>query len=199
MATPWLLELVHRMGYLGVFIASFLGTLSILFPVPYLAVAYLMGASGGYNPLLIGLAGGLGAALGEMPLYFLARVGRLALKERTLRGLDLLRTFLGRYGVLIILLFAATPLPDDVIYPALGLMKYDVAKLFLACFAGKTVLTTVVALAGELSIEVLDIFMGEAGFYTQVAVIILIAVSVFIVLKIDWEKLLSRFAGVGQG
>jgi len=190
-----ILSILQGMGYLGAFLVSLLGTLTVIFPVPYLIVIYLMGASQNYNPILLGLIGGLGATFGEITLYVLARVGRLALSEERKRKLEFFGELIRKYGAILVFIFAATPLPDDILYPILGLIKYDAMYVFLACFAGKALLTSGVAYAGELSIEVLDILIGEGSIITQVILLILIIISVYIVLKVDWEEVFKRFMG----
>jgi len=193
-----ILSILQGMGYLGAFLVSLLGTLTVIFPIPYLIVIYLMGASQNYNPILLGLIGGLGATFGEITLYVLARVGRLALSEERKRKLEFFGELIRKYGAILVFIFAATPLPDDILYPILGLIRYDVTYVFLACFAGKALLTGGVAYAGELSIEILGILIGEGNIITQVILLILIIISVYIVLKVDWEEVFKRFMG-GRG
>jgi len=188
-----ILAILQGMGYLGAFLVSLLGTLTVIFPVPYLVVIYLMGASQNYNPILLGLIGGLGATIGEITLYIFARLGRLVLSEERIRKLDVFKKFIEKYGALTVFIFAATPLPDDILYPILGLIKYDALYVFLACFAGKAILTGGIAYAGELSIEILDLLIGEGGLVTQVILIIVIVLSIYVILKIDWEKVLGKF------
>ncbi len=190
-----LFNYLEQLGYLGAFIISVLGTLSIIFPIPYLITIYVMATTELYNPIILGCISGLGATIGEITLYILARMGRFALSEKKLKEMDMLRTYLDRYGWIAVFVFAATPLPDDILYPLLGLIRYDATKLFISCFLGKSLLSTLIAYAGILSIDVIDYFVGESSICVNIAMLIVIIISVVIILKIDWTKLLMKMVG----
>ncbi|RLJ07366.1 MAG: hypothetical protein DRP12_02355, partial [Candidatus Aenigmatarchaeota archaeon] len=62
---------------------------------------------------------------------------------------------------LVVFIFAATPLPDDVTGILGGVLGYNIQKFFLACLLGKIFLYTLIAWAGYLGINfLLDIFIG---------------------------------------
>lgn len=191
MAFPPLMDImsiIHGLGYLGAFIVSFLGTLTVIFPVPYLITIYLMGASKAYNPVLIGLLGGLGATIGEYVLYILGRGGRYLLRPEKLKNLEIMSRYLDKYGWMAVFVFAVTPLPDDVLYPILGLIKYNALYIFVACLAGKAILTGGIAYAGSLSIDILDYITGGESIVMGIIIIIITILSIVVVLKIDWSK-----------
>lgn len=183
-------ELIATYGYIGFFIVSFIASLSIILPVPYLMLIFIVGSTRQFNPALIGLASGLGAALGELWLYFVGRGGRELLPGKFKERADKLRKLIESYGVFIIVfVFAATPLPDDLIYPILGVLKIDLEKIFLAAFLGKTLLSAIVAYAGYYSYEVILYYLGEeVSFWASVIVLIMAFVLTYIILKIDWDK-----------
>jgi membrane protein DedA with SNARE-associated domain len=183
-----IMSIIHGLGYLGAFIVSFLGTLTVIFPVPYLITIYLMGASKAYNPVLIGLLGGLGATIGEYVLYILGRGGRYLLRPEKLKNLEIMSRYLDKYGWMAVFVFAVTPLPDDVLYPVLGLIKYNALYIFVACFAGKAILTGGIAYAGSLSIDILDYITGGESIVMGIIIIIITILSIVVVLKIDWSK-----------
>ena len=56
-------------GYPGVFLISVLASATIVLPAPSLAVVFALGSS--LNPVLVGLAAGLGEALGELAVVTL--------------------------------------------------------------------------------------------------------------------------------
>jgi len=185
--------LIMSYGYLGVFLASLLGSASIIFPVPYLILIYYVGASHVLNPLIVSIIGGLGATFGELTLYIAGLGGRKIISERSIKNTEFFKKAVGKYGPFIIFLFAATPLPDDIIYPVLGVMRYDMFKTFTACFAGKTVLTGLVVYSGYYSYEYINILLGGESIYTSIIITILAIIFVIIVIKIDW----SRFFRMG--
>jgi len=185
--------LIKSYGYLGIFIASLLGSASIIFPVPYLIIIYYIGASHVLNPLIVSIVGGLGATFGELVLYIAGLGGRKVISERSIKNIEFFKRAIGKYGPFIIFLFAATPLPDDIIYPVLGIMRYDFFKTFTACFAGKTMLTGLVVYSGYYSYKYINILLGGESIYTSIIITILAIIFVIIVIKIDW----SRFFRMG--
>ena len=161
---------------------------TFIFPVPYLIVVYSLGASHHFNLLLIAVASGLGATLGELTLYFLSMVGRVILPGKYKERIDLTKKILGKYGVFLIFIFAATPLPDDIIYPVLGIMKYNFIKLFFSCFLGKTVLSGIVVYAGFYSELYFSKFLGGGSMVPSIIAVVLGVILAVVVLKIDWTK-----------
>ncbi len=185
------LNLINQYGYIGIFLVSFISNGTFIIPIPYLIVVYSLGASHILNPILIAIASGLGATLGELILYFLSMMGRVILPEKYKNRIDIMKNILGKYGPLIIFIFAATPLPDDVIYPVLGIMRYNFIKLFLSCFIGKTILSGVVVYAGFYSESFISQFLGGESMIPSIIAIVLGIIIAILILKVDWTKYLN--------
>ena len=157
--TAWAESVVGTYGYLGIFLVSLIGNASIIFPIPAFALVFSAGAV--LNPWLVGLAGGVGAALGETSGYLLGRGGSEAIKKKYGKQLHKVRKWTLKRGIFpIIVLFAATPLPSDVIGIFSGLVKYDYKKFLLATTIGKIFKYTLIALAGAYSFEAIKIYFG---------------------------------------
>ena len=62
-------SLVDSYGYIGVFLASLIGNATIILPLPTLFVIFVAGSI--LSPFWVGIAGGIGAAIGEMTAYLL--------------------------------------------------------------------------------------------------------------------------------
>ncbi len=141
--------LVQTFGYLGVFLSSFASSASVIFPVPGFVVTVSAGAF--LNPFLVGLVSGIGSGLGEATGYGVGWVGSKAVKrlkkDRFFRMAE--EWFQKNRGFLIIFIFAATPLPDDIIGILCGLMKYPFRKFLVASIMGKTSLGLLLAFAGN--------------------------------------------------
>jgi len=182
-------SLIMTYGYIGVFLASFIGSASIIFPIPYLILFYYIGASRILDPIIVSLSGGLGATFGEFILYVVGLGGRKIISENTIKNVEFFKRALDRYGPIIIFIFAATPLPDDIIYPTLGIMKYDVSKTFLACFFGKTLLTAFVVFSGYYSYEYIRFMLGGNDILSSVVITVLAIVFTIVVIKTDWSKI----------
>jgi membrane protein YqaA with SNARE-associated domain len=99
------------------------------------------------NPFLVAMMAALGSAIGELTGYAVGMGGsRLIKKDKTFRKMNI--WFNKHLGFLIIFIFAATPLPDDVVGLFCGAVKYDIKKFFLATLAGKFILSLALAYAG---------------------------------------------------
>ena len=187
----WLESLALQYGYLGIFIISFIGSVSVVFPIPYTLVIFYVGSTRMFNPLLVALSGGAGSAVGELFGYLLGYYGRAVLSEERKRKIDCIMRIFNRYGAAAIFVFALTPLPDDLLFIPLGMMRYSFLKTFIPCFAGKVSMCLILAYGGYLSIGIIESLLGEEGGYigTIVSFILLIVILV-LMLKVDWEKFL---------
>lgn len=139
----------ERYGYVGVFITTLAGSATVVLPVPGLAVVYLGGSL--WNPLIVGLVGGLGDAIGEGTGYLAGYAGQglvedLALYRRFERWMQ-------RNGFLTIFFLSVVPNPFfDLGGLAAGASGFPGKWFFLATWLGKTVKDVVIAIAGFYSI-----------------------------------------------
>jgi len=186
----WLETVAVQYGYFGIFLISLIGTMSILVPVPYTVIIFTIGSMRILDPLLIAISGGVGSALGESIGYFLGYYGRTIVNEKTQKKMNYILEVFSRYGSAAILIFALTPLPDDLLFIPLGIMHYNFLKAFVPCLFGKMLMYFILAYGGYLSIGfVQSIFGGGGNIWTTVASAILLAVIIAVLFKVDWEKL----------
>ncbi|MEM5872290.1 MAG: VTT domain-containing protein [Candidatus Aenigmatarchaeota archaeon] len=150
-------------GYLGIFLISLISASTIIFPIPSAAFVFASGAI--LNPLLVGLIAGIGAALGEFVGYGLGIGSRKALKKKWKREIEKIEKLFQKYGgFLIIVIFAATPLPDDLTGIVAGILKYPVKKFFIASLIGKIILHLALAYAGLYGMKwILNILSSGFG------------------------------------
>jgi len=183
-----------QFGYLGIFIISFIGSVSIIFPIPYTIVIYLSGAF--LDPFFVAISGGLGAALGEFSGYALGYYGRTVVSKERRRKMEYVVKLFDRYGPAAIFLFALTPLPDDLLFIPLGVMRYPFLKAFVPALLGKTLMTFILAYSGQQSIELIKTVFGEAGWIGTVITAALLMVIIVAMTKIDWEKHFEKHVSV---
>jgi len=183
-----------QFGYLGIFIISFIGSVSIIFPIPYTIVIYLSGAF--LDPFFVAISGGLGAALGEFSGYALGYYGRTVVSKERRRKMEYMVKLFDRYGPAAIFLFALTPLPDDLLFIPLGVMRYPFLKAFVPALLGKTLMTFILAYSGQQSIELIKTVFGEAGWIGTVITAALLMVIIVAMIKIDWEKHFEKHVSV---
>ena len=126
-------------SYVGVFAISLIGAMSIIVPIPYTFIILTLGIEG-MNPLLLTVAGGLGSGVGEFSGYILGYYGRSVISEKQQRKMDFMIRVFNRYGPITIFLFALTPLPDDLLFIPLGMLRYKFVKAFIPSILGKTLM-----------------------------------------------------------
>ncbi|MEM2929447.1 MAG: VTT domain-containing protein [Thermoproteota archaeon] len=187
----WMEQLAYQYGYLGIFFLSFIGAISVVFPIPYTIVIYLMGSL--LDPFLIALSGGLGSAFGEFIGYVLGYYGRVLIGEERRRKMDYMLKIFDRYGVAAIFLFALTPLPDDLLIIPLGIMHYNPVKFLIPCILGKSLMCLILALGGRFSISLIrSLFGGEGGWVATLATFLLLIVIIILMLRTDWEEIFFK-------
>jgi len=180
-----------QLGYLGVFLISLIASLSVIVPIPYTIAYYILGVT--LDPLLIALVGGLGSAIGEISGYIIGYLGQTLIDEERKRKMTYLMKIFDRYGPLLVFLFALTPLPDDLLFITLGISRYNFAKAFIPCLLGKIAMAYIIAYSGRASFELIRVIFGESGFIAIIVTIILLAIMVAAMLKIDWEIVFKKY------
>ena len=129
------------MGYVGVFLVMVVSGSSTLFPVPGLASVLALGAV--WNPLLVGIAAGLGNATGESVAYLAWRAAAAAAALQNVgkqRWLLLFRKWFDRHGFLTVLAIALIPNPVfDVVGLVAAAAAYPLRRFWLACSLGNCV------------------------------------------------------------
>lgn len=196
----WLITLLMSYGYVGAFVISFLGNLLIFVPIPYLLLIFGMGSF--LDPLLLGVVGGFGATIAKTVIYMIGAAGRRFLSSERRNKLEYAQPMLGKYGSLAVFFFALSPLPDDVLYVPMGMMRYNIISFFISCLLGKIILTIIVALPGQLSKTVIQYFAQELPpelrFIGIFLTVLFIVVSIYVTLRLDWEKLFLKYLGKAQ-
>jgi len=143
----WSQEMIASFGYLGVFVVSFVSTATIFLPAP--GFLFIIAASAFLNPLLVAVVSAAGMALGELTGFFIGKGGGRVLDRKEKKWLKKgEKWFQEGKGFLFIMLFAATPLPDDITGIVGGMFSYDLKKFLLASFLGKLLMNTALAFAG---------------------------------------------------
>ncbi len=190
---PWdlLYEFARQYGFLGVFVISAVGASTIVVPIPYTLVIYLLGPF--MDPVVLAVAGGMGSSIGVLTGYFLGYYGRAIISKEQQRKMNYLVKIFGGHTSTAIFIFAFTPLPDALIFIPLGITQYNLVKVWLPNLLGKLLMCYVLALAGRYSIGFIILFFGEggwAGFILTTAALILLLIIMF---KLDWEKIFEKY------
>ncbi len=189
-------QLLLQYSYFGVFLISFIGTASIIVPIPYTLIIFTLSLTGQWNSTLLIIAGGLGSALGELTGYAVGYFGRSIISEERQRRMTYLVRLFDRYGPVAIFVFAVTPLPDDLLFIPLGIMKYKFYKAFIPALIGKLLMVFILVNSGSIAGGILVGLFGESGSTWGIIITTILLVVVLIALyRIDWEKLLKKYVG----
>lgn len=175
-------------GYLGTFFLSLGTNATIILPMPSILMILPLGAT--FNPLYIGLVAGLGGALGEMTAYIAGYTGRGLWQDNPnyIKAVGWLK----RWGMLIVFIFAVTPMPLDIMGIAAGNLRLPAWKFFLPCWPGKTIKYIVLAYAGYFGWKA---FISDESLRITLLITTIAALSVLILLALalvfehlDWKK-----------
>ena len=187
-------------SYLGVFLISLIGAMSIIIPIPYTYVILTL-AMRGMEPLLLTVAGGLGSGIGEFSGYVLGYYGRSKISEKRQRKMKSMMRIFDRYGSIAIFLFALTPLPDDLLFIPLGILRYNFVKAFIPCFLGKMLMCGILSFGGQWYGDILSILFGRGTWEAELVISVITAIALIAIViamfKIDWEKVFEKYVGEG--
>jgi len=142
-------ESLSGLGYFGVFLMAWIGSTTVLLPIPHLAFTFTMGSV--LVPWWIGLCAGFGDSLGELWGY----VAGYAVEDLVDRWkvYPRIEGWVRAHGMLTVFLMGVVPMPlFDMAGMAAGAAGMPVWKFYLATWSGKTLKAIVVAWAGRYSI-----------------------------------------------
>jgi membrane protein YqaA with SNARE-associated domain len=148
-------EWLASFGYEGIFLLSLVNGVAP-FAGPSQVATFLVASK--LNPLLVGLAGGLGGALGELPSFVFGYSFQASLSEKSERKLDRFRNWrfvrISReHSFLTLFLLAGIPNPFfDPVSALAGSLRIPVIKYFIPVLLGRTLRHVVIAYAGYYTI-----------------------------------------------
>jgi membrane protein YqaA with SNARE-associated domain len=144
-------EDLENYGYLGAFVISVVLNATLIVPVSNMAVIFTLGAAPGLNPIFVGLAGGIGAGIGEMTGYLAGRSGRSLLTKGNMY--NRVERWVKRWGWIAVFVFSIFPFVFDVVGIIAGAMRMPFWKFFLACWLGRTISYITVAYLAHLGFQ----------------------------------------------
>jgi membrane protein DedA with SNARE-associated domain len=188
--------LLDRYGFLGVFLLSLAGNAIPYSTIPYLLFVTLYASSlnDPLKQLAVTLSSGIGAALGKVIVYYFGFGIRYAIPEEMRRNLETFTRLFRNSTFIAVLIFAASPLPDDILYIPLGAMKYSLKKYIIALTTGKIFITGV-AVYGGSTIKNLLSYTTKYPDYITIPILFIISLYImYLAGKLDWFKLAKLVA-----
>jgi len=189
-----------EVGYIGLALVSFIGSLIPFVPVPSFILLATMSVGEQFDLHILALISAFTATIAKQIIFYASYGGRRMISEKTKKRMRPFQKLVKRYGGAAAFVAAATPIPDDMVYIPLGLAKYNPKRFFVATLSGKIVLCYIIVLISHytgLSIlepileDIDDPFAIYAGMIVFGAIMTAI---VILLLRLDWERILGRVA-----
>lgn len=139
-------------GYLGAFIISLIFNATVILPAGNIVVLFALGATMP-SAFLVGVAGGAGAAVGEISGYLAGYSGRGLVEKIGLY--DRVEGMVKKWGSLTIFLLALFPLVFDLAGIAAGALRFPFWKFLLLCWLGRTILYVTVIVLAVMGLRIL--------------------------------------------
>jgi membrane protein DedA with SNARE-associated domain len=189
-----------EVGYLGLGLVNFFGSLIPFIPLPGFLLLASMSVGDQFNLHILALLSALTATVAKQIIFYVSYEGRHILNEKTRKRMRPFERLVKRYGAAAAFVAAATPIPDDLIYVPLGLAKYNPKRFFIATLTGKIVLSySIVFISHNLGLSLVAPFLENVNDVTTVYVGIIIfgammTAVVVLLLRLDWQRILGKFA-----
>jgi len=130
------LDIPIWLAFLVIFGILLIINLSVL-PLPF-GVSIMLVAAAHWNPVLVALAGSLGASLGESSGYLFGYLGKRVAISDDIVGYKTVQTWVQRYGMWAIAFLSFQPvIPFEVGGFVAGVARMSIPKFLLAIWIGK--------------------------------------------------------------
>ena len=189
-----------EVGYLGLAIVSFFGSLIPFVPIPSFVLVATMAVGEQFDIHILVLIAALTSTAAKQIIFYISYGGRKIISEKTKKRMKPFQKLVKRYGGSAAFVAAATPIPDDLVYIPLGLAKYNPKRFFVATLLGKIVLYYVIVLISHyMGLSLLEPILQdiEDPLPVYIGIIILglaMTITVILLLRLNWERILSRVA-----
>ena len=134
-------DTIVEYSYFGIFLLLIgINAAPILMPPTWIVLSSFFALDSSLDPLLLALVGATGATVGRLILKNLSGFFRRFVGKEQKSNLDAIGTFLHRktFGyVLTSFLFAATPLPSNMLFVAYGMMRAKSIGLYFGFWLGR--------------------------------------------------------------
>lgn len=191
---------IDNLGYLEIMLISFISSIIIFVPIPYVPVLIAGAFNTQLDPHTISILTTISVTTGRTIIFMISYYGYKILKEKTKKRLLPLQRLLSRYGWLGAFIAALTPFPpDDIIIILLGISKYNPFKFILASFAGKLIANEIIVwstiILGKPFVERFIIGSSDPFYILiiSIAVIIITILLIYLLLKINWSTIIGKW------
>ncbi len=190
-----LIEILGDLGYFGIFILLVgLNAAPILMPPTWIVLSSFYAFDPSLDPIILAIIGATGATIGRFILKRISGLFRRFVANEQKTNLDVIGDFLNRkkYGYLMAsFLFAATPLPSNMLFVAYGLMRAKSLGLYVGFWFGRLISYYIMISISEIVLTpFLQLFEEK---YIGILVADVIGIGVVILFTtINWSLLLTQ-------
>jgi membrane protein DedA with SNARE-associated domain len=186
-------ETIIEYSYFGIFLLLIgINAAPILMPPTWIVLSSFFALDSSLDPLLLALVGATGATIGRLILKNLSSFFRRFIGKEQESNLDTIGNFLNKkkFGyTLTSFLFAATPLPSNMLFVAYGMMRAKSIGLYIGFWCGRLVSYYImITISGAVLVPFLQLFEDRV-IGIIVADIVGIG-SVIFFTCINWQALL---------
>ena len=188
-------ETIIEYSYLGIFFLLIaVNAAPILMPPTWIILSSFFALDASLDPFLLALVGATGATIGRFFLKYISGFLRRFVGKEQESNLDAIGNFLNKkkFGyTLTSFLFAATPLPSNMLFVAYGMMRAKSIGLYIGFWCGRLVSYYIMITISEAVLSPLLQLFEDRIIGIIVADIIGIGAVIFFTC-INWQVLLFQ-------
>jgi len=186
-------DTIVEYSYFGIFLLLIgINAAPILMPPTWIVLSSFFALDSSLDPLLLALVGATGATIGRLILKNLSGFFRRFVGKEQKSNLDTIGNFLNRkkFGyVLTSFLFAATPLPSNMLFVAYGMMRAKSIGLYFGFWLGRVLSYYImITISSVILTPFLELFEDKI---IGILVADVVGIGVVVVFTcINWQTLL---------
>ncbi len=186
-------DTIVEYSYFGIFLLLIgINAAPILMPPTWIVLSSFFALDSSLDPLLLALVGATGATIGRLILKNLSSFFRRFVGKEQKSNLDVIGNFLNRkkFGyILTSFLFAATPLPSNMLFVAYGMMKAKSIGLYFGFWLGRLLSYYImITISSVVLTPFLELFEDKI---TGILLADVVGIGVVVIFTcIDWQTLL---------
>ena len=186
-------DTIVEYSYFGIFLLLIgINAAPILMPPTWIVLSSFFALDSSLDPLLLALVGATGATIGRLILKNLSGFFRRFVGKEQKSNLDTIGNFLNRkkFGyVLTSFLFAATPLPSNMLFVAYGMMRAKSIGLYFGFWLGRVLSYYImITISSVILTPFLELFEDKI---IGILVADIVGIGVVVIFTcINWQTLL---------
>jgi hypothetical protein len=190
-----ILEIIIEFSYLGIFLLMIgVNAVPLLMPPSWIILSSFYALDSSLDPIWLALIGATGSTIGRFILKRISHLFRRFVGKEQKSNLDLIGNFLNRkkFGyILTSFVFAATPLPSNMLFVAYGLMRAKSIGLYIGFWAGRVIAYYImISISHVVLVPFIQLFEDR---YIGILIADGIGIGVVIFFTfIDWGALLTQ-------